>query len=93
MKFLADSDPDFMLLRPELRDLIRESEKQSRAVIKAWFGLLPQELTAGMSEATFEAIPSGFLRGQLPVYRILDALWPLAEKAQREKWIRNSTVM
>lgn len=84
MKFLADTDPDFVALRPELRDMIREEEKSGRAAMEDTFKSLGGHVSVLLVPMA-GALMANFLRGQLGVYRMLDILWPLAEQAQRER--------
>jgi hypothetical protein len=83
-RYLADVDSDFVALRPELRDWIREAEKAGREAMEESFKSIGGHIGALLVPLA-EELTQNFLKTQLHFYRMLDIIWPLAEQAQRER--------
>jgi hypothetical protein len=74
---IAD-DPEFVSLRPEVREKVRAAELVIREGMKEFVAAMPAHLSGHLQKVVTE-IPARFLRGLLPFFRDQSEMQDYAE--------------
>lgn len=93
MPFVADTDPRFVTLHPDLRAVLRETERlleaSMREAMEAAFAQLAggavRDLVMPNYETFAARLPATFIRGQYQIYKMLDDQRKLSEYLIRQK--------
>jgi len=96
VEFVADTDPRFVALHPELRAVLREAEQfletNMRAALEAAFAQVPPIILDAVKPSfeTFAAgLPATFIRGQYQIYKMLHDQRELSEYLTRDRQNRS----